>query len=1016
MPRSFFVHRALLLGLALPFASGPGCGAETESAGAGALRRSFPEQAAGVLEVGSAFRMTETGFTLDEPDADSPWSGRVRLELPRDGADTIRLRTQAGFEIRVREVDLAGEGRLADQAVAYERAGGTAYWTVRSGAPEEWLHLDASVVRRGQPVASWEIDGGAPRSVADLVEIDDAAGVPRIRVTAPAAYGAGGREVMAHLAVRGSRIELSVDADHEAVLVDPVWTATTSMSVARAAAATLLPNGKVLVAGGAGTATAEVWDPGTGTWAATGAMGVARNGHTATLLGNGKVLVAGGTSTATAELYTPATNTWAATPAPIAARTNHAATRLANGNVLISGGGAALASAEIYNPTTSSFSAAAAMLTGRYEHQAVTLGSGKALVVAGYGAANTSIGSAELYDPVTNTWTAAGSLATPRSQFTATVLGNGKVLAVGGTNWYTASNGQTLGSAELFDPVAGTWSAAAPTLTFHNRHSATLLGNGKVLVAGNFGGAGAGVELYDATANAWLAASSMTGARFSHGASVLADNQRVLVAGGNVGATAELYTPLAQGAACTLAGDCASGFCVDGVCCNTACSAGACDACSVAAGATTNGTCALLTGTTCNDSNACTQTDTCQAGACVGGNPVTCAASDQCHAVGTCNPTTGVCSNPAKPDGSVCNDSNACTSGDKCNAGVCTSGTPVVCKASDQCHAVGTCSPATGMCSNPAKPDDTPCNDQDLCTTTDTCQAGVCGGTAVTCAALDQCHAAGTCDPTTGACSTPNKPEGTPCDDTDLCTTSDTCQSGACGGVVVTCPAADACNTGGSCDPANGMCTNKSQPDGTVCDDGDLCTTGDSCQAGTCGGAAVTCAAPDQCHDLGACDPATGVCSNPSKADGASCSDGLACTTGDTCQAGACQAGGPVDCTATGPCENDGACDAATGACNKSFKPDGTSCPGGVCIAGTCEQGSSSSSSSGGTGAGAGTGGSGTGAGTSSGSSGTGAGTSSGGNETGASGCGCTTAGAPSAHASWLLLGLALLRRRRSRR
>ena len=86
-----------------------------------------------------------------------------------------------------------------------------------------------------------------------------------------------------------------------------------------------------------------------------------------------------------------------------------------------------------------------------------------------------------------------------------------------------------------------------------------------------------------------------------------------------------------------------------------------------------------------------------------GGNPVTCTASDQCHTAGTCNPATGVCSNPAKANGTACNDGNACTQTDTCQAGACTGANPVTCAASDQCHVAGTCNPATGMCSNPAR-------------------------------------------------------------------------------------------------------------------------------------------------------------------------------------------------------------------------------------------------------------------------------------------------------------------------
>src|SRR5205823_5016894 len=152
-------------------------------------------------------------------------------------------------------------------------------------------------------------------------------------------------------------------------------------------------------------------------------------------------------------------------------------------------------------------------------------------------------------------------------------------------------------------------------------------------------------------------------------------------------------------------------------------------------------------GASCNDGNACTRTDTCQSARCVGTEPVGSAARHECHTAGTCNSATGTCSNPAKADGAPCNDANACTQTDVCALGTCVGTDPVVCTASDQCHAAGTCNPATGTCSNPAKPDGASCNDGNACTQTDTCQSASCvGSEPVVCTALNQCHTAGTCD------------------------------------------------------------------------------------------------------------------------------------------------------------------------------------------------------------------------------------------------------------------------------
>src|SRR5207244_1701211 len=134
-------------------------------------------------------------------------------------------------------------------------------------------------------------------------------------------------------------------------------------------------------------------------------------------------------------------------------------------------------------------------------------------------------------------------------------------------------------------------------------------------------------------------------------------------------------------------------------------------------------------GAVCDDGNACTQTDTCQSGSCTGGNPVVCTAQDQCHVAGTCDTQTGACSNPEKPDGAACSDGNGCTLADTCQSGACTGGTPVVCTPQDQCHLAGTCDTKPGACSNPAKPDGAACSDGNPCTQVDTCQAGACEGT-----------------------------------------------------------------------------------------------------------------------------------------------------------------------------------------------------------------------------------------------------------------------------------------------
>ncbi len=130
--------------------------------------------------------------------------------------------------------------------------------------------------------------------------------------------------------------------------------------------------------------------------------------------------------------------------------------------------------------------------------------------------------------------------------------------------------------------------------------------------------------------------------------------------------------------------------------------------------------------------------------------------------------------------------------------------------------------------------DGSACDDGDLCTVGDSCQSEVCvAGAPVTCTASDDCHDAGACDPQTGACTAEtNKPDGEPCDDGDLCTVKDQCTGGLCGGTKKLCAWKDACNEG-ICDITTGACTTKPL-DQTKCGDGTGCTDANVCNQGTC--------------------------------------------------------------------------------------------------------------------------------------------------------------------------------------
>jgi hypothetical protein len=231
--------------------------------------------------------------------------------------------------------------------------------------------------------------------------------------------------------------------------------------------ATLLANGKVLIVGGADgsglLASAELYDPGTGSFSPTGSMSIARQEHTATLLASGKVLIAGGgyanASLASAELYDPATGLFSSTGSMSIKRTMHTATLLPNGKVLITGcdhdllrGGdfSDSKSADVYDPDTGSFSSTGSMSIAQQHPTATLLASGKVLIA---GDGEVTLASAELYDPATGSFSSTGSMSTPRYGHTATRLPNGQVLIAGGVGPFRGDfSSSILTSAELYTP------------------------------------------------------------------------------------------------------------------------------------------------------------------------------------------------------------------------------------------------------------------------------------------------------------------------------------------------------------------------------------------------------------------------------------------------------------------------------------------------------------------------------------------------------------------------------------
>jgi RHS repeat-associated protein len=847
----------------------------------------------------------------------------AHLILPARSTGATHLEDEASgvaIDISLRDArDVAAEP--ADGYVVYPRAHASGATLLHRALPsgfEDYLSFEQ---RPSVPTVVYGVALGPKaaglRLVAGTLEVLDARGAPRLRVTPPFVVDADGAPTDATLAVAGCAIDTSPappwgravtapgqrrcevevtwpdDRVRYPAIMDPRWSTTGSMGVARQDhTMTLLANGKVLVTGGrssttgtTGLASAELYDRTTGTWSPTASMATGRFLHRATQLNtgsntatSGKVLISGGingtTSIGTFQLYDPVAGSWSASPNMNASRHGHGATLLADGRVLVTGGlngTTTLATAAVYNPAsgTGSWTATTGPIPppGLKAHSATLLVtsnnqlSNKVLLVGG-NSGTTTVASVFLFDPVQSAFSTLTALSSPREGHTATVLANGSLLVAGGKN-----GGTTLNTTLLFNPASGmgTWTSAGTMTSARTAHTATLLpagiaSSGPVLVTGGSNGSSSlgTAEVWNGT-SIWTATTPLAAARQSHTSVVLGSNN-VLIAGGATGSTvlasAAPYDP-SFGLACTSNSQCATGFCVTGVCCESACPGG-CGFCNLTGQL---GLCRMApSGATCR------------------------AAAGECDVTETCPGTSMTCPADAKKaNGTACtDDGNVCTR-DQCN------GTSAPCQ-----HPAGnagtTCRAAMGECDVP-----------EACTGTATAcptDAKKASGTACTDDGIvctrDQCNGTSTaCQHPVGNSGTVCRAPAGPCDAPETCTgASATCpgdgllsSSTICRQAASQCDAAETCTGSSAGCPADAL-----KPNGTSCSDGNACTQADTCQAGACaGGNPVVCTASDQCHVAGTCAPATGVCSNPTKPNGTSCNDGNACTQSETCQAGACQ-------------------------------------------------------------------------------------------------------------------------------
>jgi WD40 repeat protein len=323
----------------------------------------------------------------------------------------------------------------------------------------------------------------------------------------------------------------------------------------------------VLIAGGDETAgptpfvfisTAELYDPKSGTFTrTTGNMNITHFGSHATLLRDGRVLFTGGSNgdfpaEDDGELYDPKTQSF--TDLGVESRDAFVSELLKNGKVLVAGGdGCCLAhpildDAELFDPKSNSFTATGSMTIHRTEAHSAELENGQVLAAGGFtgnsfleGAEITS--SAELYDPKRGTFSPTGNLLTATTGGSATLLKNGKVLIAGGIG----TNNVGTNAAELYDPKTGQFTATGNMLvTRTDSYTATLLKNGQVLIAGGTDSANMRIdsaELYNRKTGQFTATGNLTTPRAGHTATLLSSGDVLLVSGDAFGNTAELYHP-----------------------------------------------------------------------------------------------------------------------------------------------------------------------------------------------------------------------------------------------------------------------------------------------------------------------------------------------------------------------------------------------------------------------------------------------------------------------------------------
>ncbi|HVZ74983.1 MAG TPA: kelch repeat-containing protein [Polyangia bacterium] len=540
--------------------------------------------------------------------------GRLR---PRLAASVARhadaaLPASSGDAASVRALDQDGRAQMSLSfrlAAAAARDAETAdgYATYRGVLPAATLLSRASgdgvedyVYFEKAPAASevrYDVelseDVAGLRLVGGSLEALDASGTPRLRVAPPFLIDAARARTDATLAVEGCAADTNPAApwdrpvtapgarrctvviawDGSAVrypaLLDPSWSTTGSMASARAYhTATYIPStAKILVVGGIGTAgtpiaTAELYNQTSGTWAATDSVpttGTGRAYHTAVVLNDGTVFVAGGyrdgtNVTNTSAIYTPSTGHWTNKAQLTTARGRHAATVLTTGEVVVTGGlsgSTTITAVEVYRPTGANantwFQANSPTSARRASHQSVRMQSGDVMIIGGRDG-TTTLDTVYSYNLAANAWTARGTLSAARVGHTATIMSNGYVLVAGGGPYNSTT---VYATCDLYNPTTNLWKPTADMISARTGHAATLNWDDSIIVSGGIGpGSSAlaikGAERFKSAFETWMEEPSLLTARAFHTATPTPSSGTIIAAGGITKTSSPTYLASAE--------------------------------------------------------------------------------------------------------------------------------------------------------------------------------------------------------------------------------------------------------------------------------------------------------------------------------------------------------------------------------------------------------------------------------------------------------------------------------------